>query len=256
MLKPIASILLLIPFALQAQTKQALPDSQDSIAALKQYPKGKNIIKTNLSSLVFNNYSITYERRVANRISLSVGYRYMPNGSLPFQSRVKDVIKSNNIDFDNFQIGGYAVTPELRLYAHRNMRGFYIAPYVRYSSMDLTVPVQYTSTVTKEALFSGTITAFSGGLMLGTQHNIFKNCVIDIWIIGANFGNSSGRLNATFAPPMSAQEQTALQSSIDQIDATPYKVTGKVSSSTTAYLDASGPWLGVRAMGINFGIRF
>jgi hypothetical protein len=221
--------------------------------------------------LAFSNYSFTYERAIGKKASVSLNYRFMPNGDMPYQSQVKELIKDNTIDFGNFKIGGYALTPEFRLYSHKNMRGFYIALYGRYSSFDMTIPIKYTYTTpagsnTKSALFTGNVSATSGGFMIGTQHNIFKNCVIDIWIVGAHFGNSSSKdLKATFNPALSGtppapgykSEQQAMQDAINGIDASPFKVTGKVDASGSfATLDASGPWLGIRGLGINFGVRF
>jgi hypothetical protein len=245
----------------------------DTVAAkpTKVYASGRNILKMNISSLAFSNYSFTYERGIGKKVSLSLNYRFMPNGELPYQNQIKSLINDNSIDFGNFKIGGYALTPELRLYSHKNMRGFYLALYGRYSSFDMTIPIKYTYTTplgstSKSALFTGNVSAMCSGFMVGTQHNIFKNCVIDIWIVGAHFGNSSSKdLKATFSTPLSAtppapgydSEQTAMQKAINGIDASPFKVTGKVDNSGSfATLDASGPWLGIRGLGFNFGIRF
>jgi len=249
-----------------AQTVDTVPAKPHKV-----YASGRNILKMNLSSLALNNYSFTYERGIGKKTSLSVNYRFMPNGDMPYQSQIKSLINDNSIDFGNFKIGGYAITPEFRLYSHKNMRGFYLAVYGRYSSFDMTIPLKYTYTTptastTKSALFTGNVSAMSGGFMIGTQHNIFKNCVIDIWIVGTHFGNSSSKdLKATFTPALSGtapapgydSEQTAVQKAINGIDASPFKVTGKVDNSGSfATLDASGPWLGIRGLGFNFGIRF
>ena len=249
----------------------AIVFSQKDSTVVKKYAAGGNIVKINLSSLLLNNYNITYERRIANKVSFSIGYRYMPNGELPYQKQISNLLNFKDIDLSAFRLGGYAITPELRIYTHKNMRGFYIAPYGRYTSMDMSLPVTYTVTPpapnppqTKNAFFNGTVTAFSGGVMIGTQHNIFKNCVIDIWIIGAHFGNSNGDLTATFSPALSStyppppnSERESLQKAIDNIDASPFKITGKVDASGSfAKLNSSGPWVGVRAIGINFGFRF
>jgi len=219
-----------------------------------------NIIKTNLSGYVFNNYYFTYERKIVKHLSLSLSYRTMPKGIIPFESQVSKMFKNSNFDFTQFQIGNTAITPEVRIYSHKNMTGFYIAGYARFATFDITAPVNYTYTngavqQSSTALFDGKITSTSGGLMIGTQHNLFKILVLDIWILGGHYGTCNGTLLATINHTMSSQEQAALQNQINGIQASPFTITGKVTSPTTANLVANGPWAGIRA-GLNLGIRF
>lgn len=223
--------------------------------------KGKNTLKINASSLVARNYHFTYERKITRRVSLSVAYRTMPKGNLPFQSTFEDLIQSEDINFGRFQIGNTAITPELRLYVGKgNLKGFYIAPYMRFANFDLTAPVSYsttsgTSTFTKEADFTGKIKSTSGGLMFGTQHRIFKILVIDIWIIGGHYGTSKGDLNFVATTPLTAQEQQSLKQNLDEIDPSPFKFTNTVNANG-AQIKSDGPWAGIRGLGINLGFRF
>ena len=222
---------------------------------------GKDIIKTNLSGYVINNYYFTYERNIVKHLSASISYRTMPKGNLPFLSTVESMFTNTNFDFTQFKIGNTAITPEIRIYSHKNMRGFYIAAYARFATFDFTAPLNYTYTngaisQSATALFDGKISSTSGGLMIGTQHNIFKKFVIDIWIIGGHYGTSNGTLVATINHNMSAQEQQGLQNQINSIKADPFTVTGKVTSPTSANLVSNGPWAGIRGLGINLGFRF
>jgi hypothetical protein len=263
-------------FSFMVVHSQTITNEDSTRTPVKGY--GKNIIKVNLSSILLNNYNITYERQVGKHVSISLGYRYMVNGDLPYQAQIKDNLKFDNIDIGNFKMGGYALTPEIRFYLSSKhiMKGFYIAPYARYSNFDVTAPVTYTTSVivppnpvpqsfSKTAPFTGNITAFSGGIMLGMQYNLGKHAVIDIWLIGAHYGSSNGDARATFSPALSAtppapgydSEQQSLQKAINNIKADPFTVTGKVDpSGTFATLNSTGPWVGIRALGINLGIRF
>ena len=253
-----------------------MPKTDSAHLHLRDRATGRSILKTNLSSIALGNYSLTYELRVANKVSFSLGYRFMPKGTVPYSSNLQDAAGTNSdINFNLFQMGNYAITPEFRFYAHKNMRGFYIAPYARYASFDVTLPVKYSvtqsgQTVKEDALFNGTITSFSGGVVLGTQHNLGKHVIIDIWIIGAHAGSSNGTLQATFTPPLSnaaappgyKNPVQSLQAAIDGINANPFTITGKVNldpgglTASTATLNSSGPWYGIRGLGINLGIRF
>ena len=220
-------------------------------------PKSHNILKTNLSSLVFNNYNISYERHIHNKFSAMISYRYMPKSSVPFEKQVTNIIANTDVNVNRLQVGGYAITPELRFYAHKNMVGFYMAPYVRIASLDVTIPIKYVvGGVTKDADFVGNINSVSGGLLLGTQHQIFKNLVLDIWIVGGHFGNSSGNLSATLSPGLTTKEQGDFQTTLNKIDASPFTIKGKITSATSAYLNADGPWAGFRGAGFTLGFRF
>jgi hypothetical protein len=222
---------------------------------------GGNIVKVNLSSLALKNYSFSYERKISKRISVALGYRTEPKGSPPFQSQLENLINSSNINFSRFEMGNTAWTPEVRFYLGKgNMRGFYIAPYMRFSSFDITSPVKYTTVVagtnyTKEADFSGKITSTNGGLMIGTQHRLFKVLVIDIWIIGGHYGSSKGDLNFAATTPLSPQEQTSLKQNLDNIDPKPFKFTNTVNANG-AKISSDGPWAGIRGAGINIGFHF
>jgi len=227
---------------------------------------GKNIFRWNIGSLALKNYHFTYERSLTKHLSLSVSYRTMPMGSLPYQDQLAKQIKSNDVDFGNFQIGNSAWTFEGRLYLGMGrMKGFYLAPYLRFASFDLAAPVKYTYTSTvagptfgqsysKTANFTGNIKSTSPGLMFGWQFTLVGKLVMDLQIIGAHYGSGSGVLS--FAAPLTNDEVNALQSSINDIGnkTSPFKLTG-TANSNGAVLNESGPWFGIRS-NIGIGLRF
>ena len=93
--------------------------------------------------------------------------------------------------------------------------------------------------------------------MIGVQHQVFKILVLDIWIIGGHYGSCSGTLDATnINPPMDANERANLDQELSTIDAKPFKVSGHTTSSTSATVTVSGPWAGVRILGLTAGYRF
>ncbi|MFZ6024655.1 MAG: DUF3575 domain-containing protein [Bacteroidota bacterium] len=222
---------------------------------------GKNIVKLNVSSLVAKNFHLTYERKLTGRISASLGFRTMAKGSLPFQSTFENLVKGSNFNFNNFKMGNTAFTPEIRFYLGKgNLRGFYVAPYLRFASFDITAPVKYTynngsGNVTDEAPVAGKIKSTSGGVMFGTQHRIFKVLTLDIWIIGGHYGSSKGDLSVTKAFN-TQQERDAVKAELDGIDASPFKFKNANVTPTGATIQADGPWAGIRGAGINIGFRF
>ena len=184
-----------------------------------------NTVKTNITGIFLRNYSIQAERVINKSFSFNLQYRWMPEDDLPFKSYLED-----NLDFDNdvedflasSKISGYAITPEIRWYVGKGFgHGFYISPYYRYSKFDLkSIPIYYTRDDDMEDIAIGTITykAHSFGLMFGAQWKINDRFVIDWWILGGHFGNSSGNLDVTSTYILSNTEQQLLQEEIDSYD--------------------------------------
>ncbi|MBX2930959.1 MAG: DUF3575 domain-containing protein [Chitinophagaceae bacterium] len=221
---------------------------------------GNNVIKTNLTSIALGNYHFTYERAFAKKFSISLSYRFMPKRVVPLASFVEKQLKNDDIKLGDFKMGNTAITPELRFYPVKKLRGFYLAFYGRFANFDLDVPVRYTPPIpntTEYATFSGTIKSVSGGVMIGSQFSIFKKMVLDFWIIGAHYGSSSGDLNAVISRNLTPAEQGILQQTLDEYkELGPFKFESKVTSPNTAYIKSVGPWAGIRGAGLSLGIRF
>ena len=233
---------------------------------------GNNIIKANLSAYALGNFGITYERHIAPHLTASIGINKMPSRNLPFKNIIQNNFTSSFIDYGNTTVSNLSITPELRFYILGGMRGFYLAPYFRYTAMDVNVPLKYSSTTTgvsnldKKTTLEGTITSTSGGLMIGTQHQLFKKVVIDIWIIGAHYGSASGDLNGAYTSSSSdpnssiaKTERSSIEEGINSLNPPLVTLTGKVTqqgNKGNADIKVSGPWAGIRALGINVGIRF
>lgn len=120
--------------------------------AAKNEDKHKmNIVKVNLMALALKNYSFQYERVLTKKISIAVGVRTMPTGSLPFQDIFIDQFGDDDPDVEStirdVKIGNFALTPEVRFYLNKKGygRGFYIAPYYRFAKFKSEeLPIDYT----------------------------------------------------------------------------------------------------------------
>lgn len=239
---------LLLPLIGIAQEKQATPSLP------------KNIFRVNLSSLVLKNYHVTYERALSKKISLSVSYRLMPKGSLPFKDYFDNSIDGSALQFSGIQVGNSAITPEIRFYLGKGtMKGFYLAPYARFATFDATTPITYSSSGTgpsdKTGDFIGRVTSTSAGIMLGWQFNLSKKLVMDLQLIGGHFGSCSGNLALVSVIPLTAQEQTSLQSSLNDIKVEPFDIKTSVNANG-ANIQVTGPWAGIRGANIGIGFRF
>jgi len=242
-MKKIITVLLLLPILSTAQSLVG----------------GSNILKWNLSSLALRNYHFTYERHIYKNVSLSLSYRTMPKGPIPYQKTLESYINSSEINFNNMQMGNTAITPELRIYLSlKKMKGFYIAPYARIATFDISAPIKYTTNATipattKEAIFNGKINSTSAGIMIGYQFQLLTKLVLDFQIIGGHYGTSKGNLN--FVAPLSPLEQQSLRDNLNKIDASPFKFTSSVNANG-ANIIADGPWAGIRGLNIGLGLRF
>src|SRR5690554_5091841 len=230
------------------------------------YAIDKNIIKTNLSSIIFRNYSLHYERVITKRFSLSLSYRMMPKGALPLKKSILSFIEDDEVDNDiediinESKISGSAITFEPRFYIGKKGygRGFYFAPYYRHSSFKFdNVGFSYESDdgFDRKIFIDGKINANSGGLMVGAQWDLGKGFVLDWWILGGHIGSSSGKLNGTSDTPLSSEEQQAIRESIESIEFSDMiKEITVDSNGVDVELDM--PWYGVRAFGVSVGYRF
>src|SRR6478609_9304696 len=218
---------------------------------------GNNIVKWNTTSTIFRNYSFTYERNLFKHVSLSLNFRTMPKGTLPFQSQLAKVIETDDINFGSVQIGNIAWTPELRIYLGKGkLKGFYFGPYVRFASFDMSVPISYQNVAGNEvpAVFGGTIKSTSAGLLIGWQFQLLEKLVLDFQIAGGHYGSSSGTLTFTPTTPLTPLEQAYLQKNLNDINPGPFKFSSSVNANG-AVIHPSG-WAGVRALNLGLGFRF
>ena len=79
---------------------------------------------------------------------------------------------------------------------------------------------------------------------------------LDIWIIGPNYGGSSG--NLVFKGNLDEVEQSALRFSIQDVkDNFPIKfIKSYKVDQNGGDINVKGPWAGLRGAGINLGFRF
>ena len=232
---------------------------------------GKNIIKSNLSANALQNYNITYERSLNHFVSLSASYSSMPKRNLPFKGLVKQFIENPNIDFNNFKVANNAITLEGRFYLGlQKMSGFYIAPYARFGTMNVDVPVNYTYNVPlgiitvpvtpPPAVLTGSIRSKSVGAYVGMQYQLLTKLVLDIWVIGGHYGTSDGSLQykAPLLTPNSALDE--IKRTVDQTNAKPFSLTTSIvqnmDGTKSVITKSDGPWAGIRGAGITVGLRF
>jgi hypothetical protein len=228
----------------------------------------KNNVKINLSSLLLNNYSFSYERSVSKKISVVAGYRFMPETVIGSMALTRNIVENMDVDadirnnLDNFRSSNQAYTGEVRLYSGKKpgARGLYVSLYGRYTNMRYDVDIQKTYDEKEYNIpIRSNVAGIGAGLMFGSQWLIAKKVVLDWYIIGGHYGKlTKGEFTGTAdLSELSAQEKQDLEEQIEElgiIGSNKY-IEAEVNDNG-ARATVTGPFLGIRGFGINLGYAF
>lgn len=221
-------------------------------------PERKNCVKLNLTSLAYKNIGIQYERALASKISVAAQIRFMPKGSLPMTNSI-DNWSSDSANLSAIKVGTFTITPEFRFYPKQAMRGFYLAPYLRYRMLSMDAPIDYTDNqgVSQKLDLTGRLSSFGGGLMIGVHFNIGKMVSLDWFIIGAHYMASSGTFDANSSKALTPSEQQDIRDELasNQDGNQLFKYTYSVDANNVNVKGSFGA-VGFRGMGLNLGFRF
>jgi hypothetical protein len=225
----------------------------------------KNVLKLNLTGIAFNNYGIQYERMITKRTSFALGLRTMPKSKLPFyQSIDLQEFELEGFNLESLTVGNSAITPEIRFYLGKKEgpRGFYIAPYFRYSNFDFAVSnFEYTVEIQTNSGFeeqiktgslTGNLSGTSTGIMFGAQWKLGRSMYLDWWILGGGIGKSIGSANVL--TPLNFDEQEMFVEEFSNLEIERVKINSIVNDNGFK-LDARGPWASIRG-GISIGFKF
>lgn len=244
----------MISFA-QAQIENPTPQAEEM-------PEKMNIVKTNVTAYAFRNFNLTYERAINQWFSLNIGFGTMPEGKVPFMSSFLN--EEDEKQFQNLEIKATNFTLEPRFYiGHGYGKGFYFAPYYRYSSVetnsfDFYYNYQPVNGVTYQIPLTGKgdTRGHSGGLMVGAQFflNRAQNLVLDFWIAGAHYGTGKGDFELKSDVYLNPEMQAQLKKEIEDLDV-PFVEYTVETNTEGARIKVDGPWAGLRS-GLSLGYRF
>ncbi len=217
----------------------------------------KNTVKLNVPGLVVGAINVQYERVLSPKVSAVLGVSYF----IPASSRVLKGISTSEFKVNKNTMSGFGVMPEIRFYLSGKSeapRGFYIAPYGRFSRKTIDLDVNATvDFITKgkdidtKFVGSGSFTTFGGGILIGAQWIFPNNLTLDWWILG--LGVTSTKFDVTSNGDYSDLDLSGIDSSV-QDSGFPIKLTTKTSPTQ---LNAEGSiLLPDFRMGIAFGYAF
>jgi len=248
----------------QADTVATSDTNFQQAQAAKQESLKMNIIKLNLVSPVFLNFSLQYERVINKFLSATVTGRVMPKLTVPYvNSFYNEIFGSSDPAveeaFKGMKISTYAASVELRFYVGKKGygKGFYLAPAYRFSriNMDHLVFVYNDHTGTKESLtFSGHSNANYGGILLGAQWFFGKHLTLDWWFFGPLAGIENSTVDAVSTYQLSPDDQQILRQKLEDWDMPLTDKTVDVHSYG-ASLDLHG-WMFGYNFGLALGVRF
>jgi len=221
-----------------------------------------NIIKTNVTGYVFRNINLSYERSINQWFSMNVSFGTMPEGKVPFiNSFLSDEDEKR---FQNLRVKATNFTVEPRFYLGKGYgKGFYIAPYYRYSKVttntfDFYYDYNAIDGNTYQIPLKGTGSANgnSGGVMVGVQFLLTRsqNLVLDFWIAGGHYGSGKGDFTMTSDYVLTPEMQAQLKKEIENLDI-PFVDYTVETNEKGARIKIDGPWAGFRS-GLSLGYRF
>lgn len=231
--------------------------SQENQEEIVAYPiESKNLVKINAMALAMGNVSLQYERLITPKFTIGASVNMMSERGLPFSSKIEDFVddKTTAAQLQGIRISSFSITPEARFYfGKESFKGFYIAPFVRYASYDLTFPVDYEYEGHELQMdVAGKLNAISGGFAVGAQWKLTKNLYLDWMIVGPHFGSVKGDL--TGQKSLNEYEQIAINKALTDLDIPFYEYTYEVNENGTK-IKVDGPWAGMRAS-LSVGYRF
>lgn len=220
-----------------------------------------NIIKTNVTAYALRNINLSYERSINRWFSVNVGFGTMTEGKVPFIEAFLD--DDDEKKFQNLKVKASNFTLEPRFYIGKGFgKGFYIAPYYRYSkvvSNEFDYQLDYTfggNTFEIPLKGFGNTHGNSGGLMIGAQFFLNKkqNFILDFWIAGAHYGSGKGDFTLTSDYVLTPEMQAQLRQEIEDLDIRYIDYTVETNANG-AKIKVDGPWAGLRS-GLSLGYRF
>ncbi|WP_164849940.1 DUF3575 domain-containing protein [Mucilaginibacter limnophilus] len=223
--------------------------------------EAKSLVKWNVLGLASKNISFQYERAVGKKISVALNLGITPKSGLPFKSTIEDIADDDEVSrqIGGLKTGSFSITPEVRFYMGNSaLKGFYLAPYVRYTTNSYELPYKFDSidsgdgsTFERSIFADGNTKVFTGGLMFGSQHKLGGMFYLNWWL-GAGIGSISGKVTGTAS--LNEQEQQEIRDQLNDIDVPLIDLESQVNNNGVR-IDVSGTGISAR-LGLAIGIRF
>lgn len=220
-----------------------------------------NLVKTNLFSDLFGNYNLQYERVLSEKFSTSLSVNIMPKKGIPFAGIIDNSITTNeaiDMNIRDFKYSSFSFTPDFRIYFGEGYgKGFYLAPYLRYSQFNVhDFVVKYTNDESEvnNITLSGKHSTVSGGLMCGVQWLVGDYICLDWWILGLHGGSARATITGDPSIDLTQAEQDDLKTEFESVEVLFFDTELDVTADKVT-LTSKNVGLGFRT-GFSVGVRF
>ncbi len=217
-----------------------------------------NIIKLNLTGLIFKSIGIQEERKIGRKTSLALGLTYRPKGAW-FLSKYYDtttastgVSQETKFMLASSRLRSFMVTPEFRYYLGRQApNGLYLAAFARFKFNKTQFMYHYYDDVDFEqrtALANLNETMIGGGILFGYQLVTRKRLTIDFWFLGPWIGNQHVKLYSTVnTANISSLQQTFIAQDMKDMLGKEHEINWNSQGILTKfnYFDISARFLGI-----------
>lgn len=216
----------------------------------------RNMLKLNVLGFTSGSISLQYERLLAPKTSVALGMNIMPERDIPYFNFVEDIVKDKGaIDLlKDVKMTAFSLTPEVRFYLGKEgLRGFYVAPFLRYDRFSVSLPVDYIYQNRLETVtINGNVDGFSAGLSFGTQWKLSEKLYLDCTFVGMSYGFASGELGGK--RPLNAEEQAEVRKALDAAEIKKIDYTYNVHEQGVD-VKIKGPWANAKLC-LAIGYRF
>jgi len=236
----------------------------------KEYVYPSNVIKLNLSSLLFKAVGLQYEHKVRKNMSLALGVIYRPKSRSVYNKLLggNDTVFTSGLSpetkamFASSRYRSLMITPEFRYYFRKKApKGLYLAPFLRGTFDRLSFDYTYHEDGTfnlRTASARLNSSSMGGGILFGYHLITKKQFCIDFWFLGPWYGSSTYKISSTVdMKKINEFERAIVSSNMEDI----YNLAGttahQIEWNATGF---SGKYnkgtLGMRMIGINIGYNF
>ncbi len=151
-----------------------------------------NVIKVNPLGLAANSVTLGYERVIGEKQAFAVHVNMLLGVPGWADRLLEEELSAQNAE-GTADLSGIAITPQYRFYTGKKgaPRGFYIAPYLRYTDRTLEATSFYEGDASD---LNFNLSGIGGGVQLGVQWLIGGRVALDWYFLGlgANYSTFNG----------------------------------------------------------------
>ncbi len=240
----------------------------------------KNAVKTNLTGLGLQLYSLQYERMLSENLSFNNTFFYRPKVDIPFGTAIDNLakdkgvgltgLKFDHIFMDEAKMGVKGWSPEFRWYFGKKNNRPFVGLFGMFEKFDMQVPAEL---LVKKSIddqndlyldvkipINFTFETLSGGLLIGWQFN-WNRIGLDFVLVGPHFGKSTnffaqGKNEAIVG--LKEHEKEFLLENVKERFGLQDKYFSMDITDTSAEIRSVKPvpYFGIRAVGLNLSYRF